>query len=173
MCKLLNQQNAPELDIKDVDLRNRINQKIESVVPPCKNNWDKFVENDNVWKPQPALKMKTHNREAGESVNQLMCKLLNQQNAPELDTDTFDGNPMEFHYFVAIFHEVVEKKIDDAWVEAKEMVKTSIQLPSEVGFKTEKGLMHKKYGDPLKITAAYRNQIKKWPQIKAGDSDVY
>ena len=54
-------------------------------------------------------------REAGQSVTELMCKLLNQQNAPELDIDTFDGDPMEFHYFMAIFHEVVERKVDDAW----------------------------------------------------------
>ena len=33
-----------------------------------------------------------------------MCKLQNQQNASELDIDTFDGDPLEFHYFMAIFH---------------------------------------------------------------------
>ena len=112
-----------------------------------------------------------------------MCKLLNQQNTPELDIDTFDGDPMEFHYFIAIFHEVIEKKVDDAQGsitrlikltkgEAKEMVKTCIQLSTEVGFKTAKRLLHERYGDLHKITAAYRNQIKKWPQIKAVDSDA-
>ena len=54
-------------------------------------------------------------REVGQSVTELMCKPLNQQNAPELDRDTFNGDPMEFHYFMAIFHEVVERKVDDAW----------------------------------------------------------
>ena len=101
-----------------------------------------------------------------------MCKLLNQQNAPELDIYTFDGDPMEFHYFMAIFHEVVERKIDDEQGrltrlikftkgEPKEIVKTCIQLSSEVGFKTAKRLLHERYGDPHRITAAYRNQIKK------------
>ena len=79
---------------------------------------------------------------------------------------------MEFHYFMAIFHEVVERKIDDEQGrltrlikftkgEPKEMVKTCIQLSSEVGFKTAKRLLHERYGDPHRITAAYRNQIKK------------
>ena len=110
-----------------------------------------------------------------------MCKLLNQQNTAELDIDTFDGDPMESHYFMAIFYEVVERKVDDAQGrltrlikftkgEAKEMVKTCIQLPPEAGFKTVKRLLHERYGDPHRITAAYRNQIKKWPQIKPGDS---
>ena len=66
--------------IEEVDLRNRISQKTESVVPPCKNIWDTFVDKDNIWKPQQALEMKTHDREAGQSVTELMCKLLNQQN---------------------------------------------------------------------------------------------
>ena len=68
-----------------------------------------------------------------------MCQLLNQQNTPELDTDTFNGDPMKFHYFVAVFYKVVERKIDDtrgrltrlikfSKGEPKEMIKTCIQL---------------------------------------------
>ena len=57
--------------------------------------------------------------------------------------------------------------------EAKEMVKTYIQLPPEVWFKTAKILLHERYEDPHRITAACRNQIKKLPQIKPGDSDVH
>ena len=42
-----------------------------------------------------------------------MCKLVNQQSAPEIDIDVFGGKPWEFHYFVAVFDEPVEKKIED------------------------------------------------------------
>ena len=98
---------------EEVDFRSRISQKTESAVPPCKNTWDKFVEKNNVWKPQEALERKTHDREVDQSVTEHICKLLNQQNAPELDIDTFNGNLKEFHYFMAIFHEVVERKRDD------------------------------------------------------------
>ena len=47
-----------------------------------------------------------------DSVNE-MCRLLKQQSAPEIETDIFSGNPMEFHYFMAVFREVVEKRVDD------------------------------------------------------------
>ena len=43
----------------------------------------------------------------------MMCKLVNQQSAPEIDIDVFGGNPLEFHYFMAVFDEAVEKKIED------------------------------------------------------------
>ena len=39
--------------------------------------------------------------------------LVNQQSAPEIDIDVLRGNPLEFHYFMAVFDEAVEKKIED------------------------------------------------------------
>ena len=161
---LQQQKDQKQFLIKvEVDFRNMISQRTESVVPPYKNSWDKFLEKGNVWKSQQTLERKTRDREAGQSVTELMCKLLNQQNAPELDIDTFDGDPVEFHYFMAIFHEVVERKVDNPWgrlthlikftkLEAKEMVKTCIQLPPEVGFKTAKRLLHERYGDHSSIS---------------------
>ena len=35
-----------------------------------------------------------------------MCELLRQQAAPELEIDIFDGNPMDFHYFMTVLQEV-------------------------------------------------------------------
>ena len=45
------------------------------------------------------------------NVAEMICKLLNQQSAPKIDIDVFGGNPLEFHYFMAVFEEAVEKKI--------------------------------------------------------------
>ena len=33
----------------------------------------------------------------------MMCGLLRKQAAPELEIDIFDGNPIDFHYFMAVF----------------------------------------------------------------------
>ena len=46
----------------------------------------------------------SHNKKKGKHMieklaTELMCKLLNQQNASELDIDKFDGDPMEFYDF--------------------------------------------------------------------------
>ena len=53
------------------------------------------------------------------------------------------------------------------------MAKSCIQLSSEVGFKTVKRLLTKRFGYLHIITASYRKEIKQWPQIIAGDADVY
>ena len=91
---------------------------------------------------------------------------------------------MEFHYFMAVLKELVENKVTDprgrltrliksTKGEAKEIAKSYIQLPSEVGLKTAKRLLTERFGDPHINTASYRKEIKQWPQIKAGDADAY
>ena len=43
-----------------------------------------------------------------------MCERLQQQAAPDLEIDIFDGNPMDF---MAVFKEVVENKVlEDNWL---------------------------------------------------------
>ena len=43
----------------------------------------------------------------------MLCKLLKVQSAPDVDMECFDGNVLEYHYFMGLFREVVESKIED------------------------------------------------------------
>ena len=43
----------------------------------------------------------------------MMSKLLRQQDAPDVDIDIFSGDPVDYNYFIVVFGELVEKKIDD------------------------------------------------------------
>ena len=101
-----------------------------------------------------------------KNVTEMMCELLRQQAAPDLEIDIFDGNPMDFHYFTAVFKEVVENKLTDprrrlthlikfTKEEAKEIANNCIQLPSELGFKTAKRLLTERFGNMYIITASY------------------
>ena len=67
------------------------------------------------------------------------CQLLKQQGAPEVEIDVFSGDPLEYHYFMEIFKEVVEKRIEDprgrltrlikcTSGEAKDLIKHCIQV---------------------------------------------
>ena len=51
---------------------------------------------------------------------------------------------------MAVFNEIVEKKVDGA----------RGQLPAELGFETAKRLLAERYGDSYRIIAAYRKEIK-------------
>ena len=85
---------------------------------------------------------------------------------------------------MVVFKEIIEKKIDDLRDrlarlirytdgEPKEMIKHCIQQPVSVGYKNARSLLEEKYGNPHYIVAAYRKEIKSWPQLKPADGAAY
>ena len=46
-------------------------------------------------------------------ITEVLCNLVKQQSAPDVDLDVFDGNPLEYHYFMTLFYELVEKRVED------------------------------------------------------------
>ena len=122
--------------------------------------------------------------QSDSEISKMLCQLIQQQGAPEVDIDTFSGDPLEYHYFMEVFKEVVERKIKDprgrltrlikyTTGEAKDLIKHCIQQPLAEGYKNAMGLLESRYGDPLKILASYRREIRKWPMIKAGDATSF
>ena len=47
------------------------------------------------------------------SVADMLSKMMKQQSAQEIDFDVFDRNPLDLYYFMAVFREAAEKKIED------------------------------------------------------------
>ena len=60
----------------------------------------------------------------------MMSKLLRQQAAP--DVDIFNCDPVDYHYFIAVFDEVVEKKIDDPRGRLTRLIKYTDSQPNEM-----------------------------------------
>ena len=52
----------------------------------------------------------------------MMSKLLRQQASLDVNSSIFKGDPVDYHYFIAVFDEVVEKKIDDLWGRLKKLI---------------------------------------------------
>ena len=110
-----------------------------------------------------------------------ISELLKMQSAPDVSIDTFNGDPLEFKYFMTTFEEVIESKIDDARGrltrliqytsgEAKDLVKGCVYLEPKDGFKKAKELLSKRFGDPQRVLAAYRKELRLWKSIKPNDS---
>ena len=110
----------------------------------------------------------------------VLCQLLKQQAAPEVDIEVFDRNLLNSKYFMSVFKKVVETKVDDprgrltrlikyTSGEVKELVKNCLYLPASEGYKEAIRMVNERYGDPQKFLAAYRMEIKDWPIMKAGD----
>ena len=49
------------------------------------------------------------------------------------------------------------------------MIKDCIHQPANTGYKNARPLLEQKYGNPHRIIAAYRKEIKTWPKLKPAD----
>ena len=48
-----------------------------------------------------------------DDINKMMCNLLLHQSSPDVEIETFKGDPLEYHCFLSVFTEATEKKISD------------------------------------------------------------
>ena len=53
------------------------------------------------------------------------------------------------------------------------MIKHCIQQPANIGYKNARSLLEQKYGNTSSIIAAYRKEIKTWPQLKPADGVAF
>ena len=111
------------------------------------------------------------------SVADMLSKMMKQQSAQEIDFDVFDRNPLNLYYFIAVFREAAEKKIEDprgrlirlikyTTGEGKDLIKNCIQLPANDSYEAAKNKLYYLYVDPHRVIAAYQKEIKHWPQVK-------
>ena len=122
--------------------------------------------------------------EKDSEIGNMLYQLVKEQSAPSIDIEVFDGNPLHYTYFRSMFREAVEKKIKDPQGkltrlinltsgEAKELVKPFIHDRPECGFANAMGLLEKQYGNPHKLLASYRKEIKQMTKIKPGNEAAY
>ena len=115
-----------------------------------------------------------------ETSSDALCKLLQLQAAPEVDMEQFDDNPLNYHYFMALFAEVLETKIEEprgrltrlikfTTGEARELIKHCIQLPHNRGYQHARALLERTYGNPHKISS-YQKEIKEWSSLRFGNA---
>ena len=110
-----------------------------------------------------------------------LIKLVKHQSAPLVDIESFDGDPLQIDYFLAIFKEVVESNIDDpkgrllrllkyTTGEAREAIRHCVQLPSDTCYKVAIKLLRKRFGDCHLILSTYRNELRNWQPLKLNDA---
>ena len=114
-----------------------------------------------------------------------LCAAISQmmqiQNTPKVELDSFDGNPLDYHYFKASFVDVVESSITDQHGrltrliqyisgEAKDLVKGFIHERNTDCYTKALQALDKEYGNVHRISSAFMNQLKQWPIIKGNDT---
>ena len=138
-------------------------------------------------KGSPVPQVETGLRSNSHDLTEVMIKLTDlhiAHSAPNVDIDIFSGNPLDYGYFRATFHEVVEKKILEprgrltrllkyTEGEAKELIKHCIYEKEDQGFDQAMELLDREFGNCQIIINAYLKKLRQWPNIKSNDAKGY
>ena len=103
--------NSKEVCQKEADVRGNMKAAKHSVgeLPKSKNQ-----KEDNKLKLNPhATSYVPAKMSNNEEMYELPINMIQQQVAPKVELECFDGNPLEYNQFVDLFREVVEKWIPE------------------------------------------------------------
>ena len=87
----------------------------------------RHYEEDGRAKSQSTIK----NTKMTEELSQMMCNLLRHQSAPNVEIETFTGNPLDYHYFMLVFIEAMQCKIDDPHIRLVRLLKHTAEKARE------------------------------------------
>ena len=106
------------------------------------------------------------------------------QAAPDVEIDTFSGDPLEFTYFIKNFKDIIESTVDSqsgrlnrlikyTEGEAKELIKHCVHEDKNECYNKALELLEKEYGNKFKLSCAFMEQLRTWPLLKQNDASAF
>lgn len=104
------------------------------------------------------------------------AEIISVMNMPKVELESYNGDPMRFHAFFAIFDEMVDKTASDDSAKltrllqytsglAKEAIRSCSLIGAE-GYKQARDILHKRFGDDHIICEKLMQTMKKGAPIK-------
>ena len=101
----------------------------------------------------------------------VLAYLTNMMNMPKVELDKFDGNPLDFQSFIAVFDEVVDSKIDDDQVkltrllqytsgQTKTAIKNCALVGGETGYKQAMEILRSRFGNAHLVSQSIISDLK-------------
>ena len=104
---------------------------------------------------------------------------LNYMHVPKVDLDKFDGNPLEYLTFIAVFDEMVDRRVTDGQVKrllqytsgsAKSAIKNFALLGGEAGYDQARDILRNRYGNSHIVSQRLIAELKNGKRVvKAHD----
>ncbi|XP_076839331.1 uncharacterized protein LOC143484479 [Brachyhypopomus gauderio] len=113
-------------------------------------------------------------------ITELLVKQQQLSQLPKKDIPVFKGDALQYKSFIRAFEHAIEQKTDNDQDklyfleqytdgEPQELVRSCVHMTPSKGYHEAKQLLHKHYGDELRIASAYIDKALKWPQVKSDD----
>ena len=119
-----------------------------------------------------------------KNITEMLCKLVKEQAPKQVDSEIFDGNHLECTYFMSMFRESAEKKIEDSIGrltrliqytrgEIKDLIKNFINDTPEYGHNNAMAVIHRQYRNPHTLLSSYRREVRQIVPLKAGNATAF
>ncbi len=113
-------------------------------------------------------------------ITELLVKQQQLSHLPTKDIPVFKGDALQYKSFMRAFEHAIEQKTSNdqdklyfleqfTAGEPQELVRSCAHMMPNKGYCEAKRLLHKHYGDELRIASAYIDKALKWPQVKSDD----
>ena len=126
---------------------------------------------------QRILKLQTKQTE----LSALIAEQQRISSLPIQEPPTFSGNYFDYPIFMRAFETIIETRVTAdkerlyflnkyTTGKANDVIKGFVTLSSSDSYKRAKNLLAQRFGDPHRVSNAYKSRLKKWPQIGEGQS---
>ena len=106
--------------------------------------------------------------------------LLNYMHLPKVELDKFDGNPLEYLIFIAVFDEVVDSTVMDGQVKltrllqytcgsAKAAIRNCALIGGESGYSQARDILHNRYGISHLVSQKLITELKTGKHVVNAD----
>ena len=106
--------------------------------------------------------------------------LLHYLHLPKVELDKFDGNPLEYLTFIAVFDEVVDNTVMDGQVKltrllqytcgsAKAAIRNCALIGGEFGYNQARAIMHNRYGNAHLVSQRLISELKTGKRVVNAD----
>lgn len=126
--------------------------------------------------------VKTEPAEAAEAAAQGtsdMQEFISLLNLPKVEIETFSGDPLQYHSFLATFDEHVDKKVKDSDVklsrlqyytsdDAKTAIRPCSLVGGDEGYKQARETLARRFGNPHVICEMIVSNLKKGKPVRSG-----
>ena len=100
---------------------------------------------------------------------------------PVQEPPMFNGNFFDYPSFIRAFETIIEARVSDdkgrlyflnkyTSGKANDIIKGFVTLNSSKSYQRAKKLLGQRFGDPHRVSDAYKTRLRKWPQISDGHS---
>ena len=115
-------------------------------------------------------------------ISSLIAEQQRISSLPIQEPPTFGGSFFGYPVFMRAFETIIEGRVTAdkerlyflkkyTTGKANEVIKGFVTLNSNDSYKRAKKLLAKRFGDPHRVSNAYKLRLSNWPQINEGDSN--